>query len=152
MPYNAPGSTTMFYKFLDEERKWTKWTKIRVILKDKPLKAYDFYINLICKLNMVSIFKLQTLTCSKNKITLFFLVNKLHFVFERELLLKLKATRQFRGLFILNFLGHFLTDNILVTKEKWSTDFYNSLNFFSTSYNLSVLNYALLGQNQAKHP
>ena len=51
VPYNAPGSSTVFYKFLDEDRKWTKWTKIRVILKDKPLKPYDFYLNLIYKLN-----------------------------------------------------------------------------------------------------
>lgn len=68
---------------------------------------------------MVSIFKAQTLTYSNNKITLFFLVNELHFVFKRQLLmLKLRATRQLRGLFILNFFRHFLTNNVLVTKEK----------------------------------
>lgn len=68
---------------------------------------------------MVSIFKAQTLTYSYNKITLFFLVNELHFVFKRQLLmLKLRATRQLRGLFILNFFRHFLTNNVLVTKEK----------------------------------
>lgn len=61
-------------------------------------------------------------------------------------MLTLKATR----LFIWNPLGHFLTNNILVTKEKGSTGFYNSLNFFSTSYNLSVLNYTPLGQKSGQ--
>lgn len=65
-------------------------------------------------------------------------------------MLKLKTTRQFGGLFIWNLLGHFLTNNILVTKEKWSIGFYNSLNFFSTSYNLSVLNYTLLVQKSGQ--
>lgn len=33
VPYNAPGSSKIFYKFLDEERKWTKLSNFLKKLK-----------------------------------------------------------------------------------------------------------------------